>query len=48
MERTGITQDEAAGILRRESRDARATVRQHAADVVQSTQRGDAPATGDG
>ena len=47
MERTGVTQDDAAGVLRRESRTAGVTVRQHAGDVVRSTQ-GDTPATSDG
>lgn len=43
MERAGITQDDAAGVLRRESRAAELTVRQHAADIVDSTQRSEAP-----
>lgn len=48
MERTGVTQDDAAGVLRQESRAAGVTVRQHASTVVRSTQRGDAPFTSDG
>lgn len=40
MERTGATEAEAASTLHRSSRDAEVTVRQHATDVVASTQRG--------
>lgn len=48
MERTGVSQDDAAGVLRREAHAAEVTVRQHAGEIVQSTQRGDPPATSDG
>ena len=48
MERAGISQEQAAGALRRDARDAQTTVRQSAEDVVQSTQRGAAPAPSDG
>jgi GAF domain-containing protein len=48
MERTGVSQEHAAGVIRREARDAQTTVRQHAEAVVQSTQRGAPPPTSDG
>jgi AmiR/NasT family two-component response regulator len=48
MERSGISQDGAVAVLRREARDAKVTVRQHAENVVRSAQRGPSPAPSDG